>query len=291
MSLPPLRALLPQLSDESACVDFLLSREVFYTARTCQACSTPMKLHKDRGTFVCPKRDCRREISLKKGSFFSGHRLPCGDILLLAYFWLCKVSNTTAVTMSGNSRTAVAGFYSYFRELVSGSLDEEDTQIGGPGIIVEVDESKFGKRKYHRGHRVEGVWVLGGVEKTAQRKAFVVSVEDRTGRTLLDILSRHVLPGSIICTDGWAGYRDIPNTLGMEHRVVNHSEHFTDPETGVHTNTIEGTWNGIKMRIAARNRTRQGIDMHLLEFIWRRKHVGNTWEAFISALADTAYDE
>jgi hypothetical protein len=34
-------------------------------------------------------------------------------------------------------------------------------------FIVEVDESKFGKRKYHRGHRVEGVWVIGGVERTA----------------------------------------------------------------------------------------------------------------------------
>ena len=35
--------------------------------------------------------------------------------------------------------------------------------IGEDGIIVEIDESKFGKRKYNRGHRVDGCWVLGGV--------------------------------------------------------------------------------------------------------------------------------
>jgi hypothetical protein len=40
----------------------------------------------------------------------------------------------------------------------------EKHKIGGPGIIIEVDESKFGRRKYNRGHRVEGVWVMGGVE-------------------------------------------------------------------------------------------------------------------------------
>ena len=34
----------------------------------------------------------------------------------------------------------------------------------GKGSIVEVDESKFGKRKYYKGHRVGGgVWVVGAV--------------------------------------------------------------------------------------------------------------------------------
>ena len=31
-----------------------------------------------------------------------------------------------------------------------------------------MDEKKLGKRKYHRGHRVERVWVISRVEKTAE---------------------------------------------------------------------------------------------------------------------------
>lgn len=35
----------------------------------------------------------------------------------------------------------------------------------GPGRTVEIVESKFGKRKYHQGKRVDGVWVFGGIER------------------------------------------------------------------------------------------------------------------------------
>jgi hypothetical protein len=37
-------------------------------------------------------------------------------------------------------------------------------KIGGPCKTVEIDESKIGRRKYNRGHPVEGQWVFGGVE-------------------------------------------------------------------------------------------------------------------------------
>ncbi|KAG2196834.1 hypothetical protein INT46_001751 [Mucor plumbeus] len=33
---------------------------------------------------------------------------------------------------------------------------------------------------------------------------------------------------------------------GYKHMTVNHSKNFKDPVTGVHTNTIEGRWNGLK---------------------------------------------
>ena len=47
-------------------------------------------------------------------------------------------------------------------------------QIGGNGIEVEIDESKFGKQKYHRGHKVEGQWVFGGREKYNKHRIFMI---------------------------------------------------------------------------------------------------------------------
>ena len=41
--------------------------------------------------------------------------------------------------------------------------------IGGENIFVQIDEFKLGKLKYYRGHTVQGAWVLGGVEDTAEK--------------------------------------------------------------------------------------------------------------------------
>jgi hypothetical protein len=63
-------------------------------------------------------------------------------------------------------------------------------KIGGNGMIVEIDESKFGKRKYNRGHRVEGVWILGMIEKTGQKRIRLVTLKDRSKTTLLELIKK-----------------------------------------------------------------------------------------------------
>ena len=43
--------------------------------------------------------------------------------------------------------------------------------IGGPGVEVEIDESKFGKRRYRRGWQVEGRWVFGVGKRMTNQKS------------------------------------------------------------------------------------------------------------------------
>jgi transposase-like protein len=169
-------------------------------------------------------------------------------------------------------------------------VDLIDVNIGGEGIEVELDETKIAKRKYHRGHRVEGAWLVGGVERTPERKFFAVQVQKRDKETLLGIVADYVLPGSIVLTDCWKGYLGLDEINSYTHATVNHSKFFKDPETHVHTNTIEGTWSGLKRKIPVRNRNSKCVDLHVFEFIWRRKNQHRLWDALIEAFKEIHYD-
>ena len=46
----------------------------------------------------------------------------------------------------------------------------------------------------------------------------------------------------------WRGFNNLKN-IGYKHMTVNHSKNFKDPVTGVHTNIIKETWNGLKQSI------------------------------------------
>jgi transposase-like protein len=228
-------------------------------------------------------------LSVYKDSFFGSTHLPANKVLLIAYLWLTKTLNTAMITQVGVGSATITNWANHLGCLVAWCLDLADAPIGGEGIIVEIDESKFGKRKYNRGHRVEGIWVVGGDEITPQRRMFAVSVQDRTADTLGAIIQEHVLPGTIVRTDLWRGYRAL-HDFGMEHQTVNHTEHFVDPVTGVYTNTIEGTWNGMKMHICRQHFKREFIDGALMEFIWRRRYADDLWNRLLHAMQHVIYD-
>src|SRR4029077_13634517 len=97
---------------------------------------------------------------------------------------LAKATNKQIETYTNLSNPTVTSLTNYFRELAADSLDEVDFVIGGLNVVVEIDETKLGKRKYHKGHRVEGVWVLVGVERTPERKVFLRILPDRSANTL-----------------------------------------------------------------------------------------------------------
>jgi hypothetical protein len=172
MRVPPISMLHSILFDEEQCLMFLFHHGAFYTSRECESCHIPMIYYQTQKAFKCPKKHCRKTMSFKANSFFSHCRLPCSQVLHLAYLWLSKASMSTTQDHTGHTKQTICDYFKYFRELVSSFPMQEERMIGGDGVIVELDGAKLGKRKYNKGHHVEGVWILGGVERTPERKTF-----------------------------------------------------------------------------------------------------------------------
>ena len=71
----------------------------------------------------------------------------------------------------------------FFRDVCGQYFLDHSITIGGLSKTVEIDESKFGKRKYHQGRHVDGHWVFGGIER-GSKDSFMMVVPDRSKRTL-----------------------------------------------------------------------------------------------------------
>eukprot|EP00731_Ephydatia_muelleri_P003668 Em0001g3668a len=86
-------------------------------------------------------------------------------ILRLLHLWSTKTPVGKAQDeVKVGSATAV-DWYNYIRDICIQFFIDHPAVVGGPGKEVEIDESKFGKRKYNRGRAVEGHWVFGGMER------------------------------------------------------------------------------------------------------------------------------
>lgn len=216
--------------------------------------------------------------------------MPLGQALHVLYFAsrgyarysdIVRECSRAGLTMS---RETVADWKWLFYDACLQWLEassQRGGQIGGPGEVVEIDEAKFGRRKFHRGRFVDGQWVLGMVQLQVgppgtQRRGGSVRLEvcpsnRRDASTLLGIIKKHGRPGTTVMTDEWAAYRALP-TLGYQHLTVNHSQNFVDPSTWANTQTIESTWRALRRgSLSAGGTAQRNLAYHLFEYMWRRE--------------------
>ena len=102
-------------------------------------------MKQSRKLFRCKSSSCGKSISIFHDSFFANSRLKCSEVLLIGYLWLSNANSTTIATLTGHSSHTIADYIRHFQQLVTSNIDDDDTLIGGPNIIVEIDESKMGK--------------------------------------------------------------------------------------------------------------------------------------------------
>ena len=113
-------------------------------------------------------------------------------------------------------------------------LEEEQGQLGGPGWVIELDESSFRKKsKYGKGKNHGQNWVLGISERDpsgeGNGRGRFFAVPNRNRVTLLSIILKHVKPGTTIMTDAWGAYTTL-GSHGFKHQIVNHTVGFVDPD-------------------------------------------------------------
>ena len=101
----------------------------------------------------------------------------CGgkhELILFLHNWMCGASVGFQRKSLGWSNRKVADWTKHLQDALAICVLSDDDPVGGEGVVVEIDESKFGKLKYNRGHNVEGAWVFGGVECTPERNCLLV---------------------------------------------------------------------------------------------------------------------
>eukprot|EP00106_Octopus_bimaculoides_P014417 XP_014781859.1 PREDICTED: uncharacterized protein LOC106877467 [Octopus bimaculoides] len=269
------------MNNEST-INFLASLGLIHNSAMC--CNTPMRLmnrctSSDGKAWRCCV--CMHYRSIRQDSFFSGSRLPLPRLIELIYWWAaldCK--QYVVMEQVGIGTEAIVKWYNYFRELCAVWCIDNAMQIGGEGMVVEIDETKFTHQKFYNGRYEECRWILGMVERQSLR-CVLVPVSDRNASTLLPIIAQHVLPETRIITDGWLAYQQMSN-----HTNMNHNLHFVDPNDATfHTNTIERTWGKIKDKYRAMHGTSDNLfETYLQEFCWRRSHKHNMFMSFVKCI-------
>ncbi|KII64825.1 hypothetical protein RF11_03329 [Thelohanellus kitauei] len=237
-------------------------------------------------------------VSIRKGAFLDNSHLWVQEILILCCIFArgkydyesikyeCHLRDDSTFL---SSRT-ISDWLTFIREVcIHAVLKISDGKIGGPGLTVEVDEAKFGRRKFNVGRVIDGKWVVGGICRET-KDVFLVPCHDnkRNGLALVEITTQNVNPGSLIITDCWKGYEGLTQE-GWDHLTVNHSYNFVDPFTEAHTQNIENLWWQVKRSLPDTYTRKDGsLLYHFGEFLWRKKIITEPSQAFLVLLKHAA---
>ena len=165
---------------------------------------------------------------------------------------------------------------------------------------IQIDEA--GRRKYNRGrilqgdhppqerdadvavenqrnhsNRVDGPWVFGLKQNTDVQYFHVVR---RDQNTLLPIIQRECVPGSIIHSDEWPAYAT-SNTFGFDHYTMNHQQAYVNSVTGAHTQAIERSWLDSKIRILKMHGVPATTFQSHLDYFWCAAQEGDIFLEFL----------
>ncbi|XP_060587568.1 uncharacterized protein LOC132743075 [Ruditapes philippinarum] len=143
-------------------------------------------------------RNRNHECASRKYSFFEKSKLTIQDIMVFIKTYLEANTLYQCSRQSGiHYQSTGVDWGSFIRELFKEHFHTHVLTRKLKGVI-EIDESLFGRRiKHHRGNPRKGckIWVFGMVERESN-SIILYPVRERSQKTLLPLIERHVEKGS-----------------------------------------------------------------------------------------------
>ena len=209
-------------------------------------------MNKGTQTYVwaCPVQPCSIQLPITSGTIFTLFRANPRKVLFVILDWLLGHQRPETLVSTGLTKNTLSRANVILRVCAYLIISRSHlNSIGGPDTVVEVDEAELHRRKAKKGRLKQAGWVVGGVQRGPAgsiKPCFFELVQNRSKDVLLDVIHRHVKPGTTIVTDAWKGYAalDLPGS-DYSHAIINHSTRFSDG-AGIYTQTIEGIWHHLR---------------------------------------------
>jgi len=206
--------------DEESCYAYLLKIR-WPNGVMCSRCGSDRLWLERRGVYRCSH--CEFRTSVTSGTIFQDHKKPLLQWFHAAWHITENKHGTSALSLQkalglGSYHTAWSWLHKFRVAMICPSRE----RLKG---CIEVDEIFIGgKKPGKRGRGAAGKeLVLIAAEKDGNRigRTRLVHIADATSLTLNKAIEQAVEAGSIIYTDGWAGYSTQQlKELGYEHIVI-----------------------------------------------------------------------
>ena len=155
-------------SDHDVGVQFLKFVGLYPSSMVCCKCGWQMtwcvdSIVKDgyRGRYMTAisASTCRVSTSVRHGTRFQQSNMNFMEVVFLTHI-VRRVPARTIQQKHQFGSASITDWSKFCREVMFGYVLVSPQKIGCPNKTVEIDESKFARRKYNRGHKVKGQWVL-----------------------------------------------------------------------------------------------------------------------------------
>jgi transposase len=244
---PTLRQFQADFPTEEICLDHLMQNR-FGMEHECGSCARPAKFYRVRARRSYACEWCGFQVFPTSGTPFDRTRTPLRDWFYVMFLFTTTRNGVAAKRVERELGVTYKTAWRMCHQIRAymASLDG-DAPLGGPGEIVEIDESYIGGRREGRGNYRDGkTLVLGFLERDGV--VMTKPVPNNRKTTLLPQIVANVVPGSVLHTDELMTYRNLPK-MGFEHHTTNHSRKQYVGPTGGHVQSLEGFWAQLKRGI------------------------------------------